>query len=356
MKVKNIEEEVEEDLQYEERELHGTVDRFRHRVEHLTHHKAALFTTVALNLCDAVLVVLELVFDFLYFTGGLGHPIEHNSTDGKTRCIDDNQFSHYAGLSHLCHYFSIGVLSVLLLIVLAHVFASRKRFFKFKVHTLDFIVVLVAWTIDVGTYKGIHSYSIKTAIVLLIILLLLRIVRVLNSLVMIVIDGQKFQLRVMYTQKKKITKDLEECKLRNNTVDMKLKRIKDYCISKGLDEDSFERVVSDGIGNSNSVTGTPKIKGNKVTRRLKLISDAAFKLAKRPGSASNSPLPSPALTPRSLKKTEFPFLEASVDKFLQSRVDKDSEKIEGFHQMNNEAFSDDDVFDENCNGEAPHSC
>lgn len=311
-----IDQKVEDDLVYEKRELKNKRDIFRHKVETFTRSKPVLLAVVTLNVIDCILVSLELLFDFLYFTGGLENPSDVSTVNGTTCFPESGSFKIFGDLSHHFHHASIAILSFLLMIMIAHVFGSGKRFFRYKLHTCDSIVIIAVFILDVGLYNGIPSFNRGTAIWILMVMLMLRVLRLVNSLVVILVDGQRLQIRVMYTTKKKLTAELEESKSRGRECEEQLKSLKTFFLSKGLDEDALERVMHGDTpqmyinfdANDKAQKGQrlqenchnmtePLSRGNMISRTFRKLHNVVYRW-KRPNNGdlhsitSNSPRPS----------------------------------------------------------------
>nr|KAI8759895.1 Voltage-gated hydrogen channel 1 [Biomphalaria glabrata] len=97
---------------------------------------------------------------------------------------------------------------------------SGSHFFKRKIQVFDAIVIIASFAVDLTFIKGLAEFAVDDSIFVLVFLLPWRVIRVVNSLVMAVIDHEHVKLRLLYSRKKKLDKTVET--LRNETDELKV--------------------------------------------------------------------------------------------------------------------------------------
>ncbi|KAK6972656.1 voltage-gated hydrogen channel 1, partial [Biomphalaria glabrata] len=107
----------------------------------------------------------------------------------------------------------------------------------------DAIVIIASFAVDLTFIKGLAEFAVDDSIFVLVFLLPWRVIRVVNSLVMAVIDHEHVKLRLLYSRKKKLDKTVET--LRNETDELKgmLQDVRQFCIKEGIDASLIDSML-----------------------------------------------------------------------------------------------------------------
>ncbi|XP_071112148.1 uncharacterized protein [Haliotis cracherodii] len=290
-----LESELEDEINYESQAPpRETLQKVRRNVEHFLHCKPVLLVVVILNVIDCLLVLGELTFDFNhvgnliknhqhlskdfltqlqdkypdYLHGITDHAVENmydrivaariDWTGNQTFCDQDGNGTstplphhrrkrasgsddgHGGGhsieeeMGHGFHLTSVAILSLLVFITALKIGATVPRFFRSKMQVFDALVILISFVIDLVFIEGVMSMEISNYVIVLTFLLPWRIIRILNSLIVAVLDKHRFQMKLLYKQKKKIDKQYQEAHEKNKQLLKQLESIKGLCSEKGI--------------------------------------------------------------------------------------------------------------------------
>ncbi|PVD34114.1 hypothetical protein C0Q70_05377 [Pomacea canaliculata] len=100
-------------------------------------------------------------------------------------------------LTHSFHLGSLIILSMLLLETLLKVFAMGKKVLHHKLEIFDAFVVSVSWALDVAFWEGIWAHPGEEAATILIFILPWRVVRIVNSFVLVIQEKDHVQLKIV---------------------------------------------------------------------------------------------------------------------------------------------------------------
>ncbi|KAK7498227.1 hypothetical protein BaRGS_00010487 [Batillaria attramentaria] len=113
-------------------------------------------------------------------------------------------------VAHALHYASISILSVLVIETLLKILCTGRRFLRKRMEVFDAVIIFISFVLDIIFVEGLTDLKIQSFVVILSFLLPWRILRVLNSLVVAVMDQHRFHMKLLYKQKRKVTKHLSE--------------------------------------------------------------------------------------------------------------------------------------------------
>ncbi|XP_046543751.1 uncharacterized protein LOC124253946 isoform X2 [Haliotis rubra] len=286
-----LESELEDEINYESQAPpRETLQKVRRKLEHFLHSKPVLLVVVVLNVIDCLLVLGELTFDFNH-VGNLiknhQHLTEHFLSQLQDKYPDNHYISKYAvektydrivaatidwtgngtsmcdsndtspvhprhkrasgsddghggghsieeEMGHGFHLTSVAILSLLVFITALKIGATVPRFFRSKMQVFDAVVILISFIIDLVFIEGVMSMDVSNYVIVLTFLLPWRIIRILNSLIVAVLDKHRFQMKLLYKQKKKIDKQYQEAHEKNKQLLKQLESIKGLCSEKGI--------------------------------------------------------------------------------------------------------------------------
>ncbi|XP_025087894.1 uncharacterized protein LOC112560322 isoform X2 [Pomacea canaliculata] len=157
----------------------------------------------------------------------------------------DQQRHHSAEtlIAHKLHYASLAVVSVLLVEVALKMMCSGSHFVKRKIEVFDAVIILASFVVDLVFIKGVPVFVVDESIFILAFLLPWRVIRVVNSLVVAVIDHEHVKLRLLYSRKKKLDKTVET--LKNEVDELKglLQDVRSLCLKEGLESWKIDNLL-----------------------------------------------------------------------------------------------------------------
>ncbi|KAH9498797.1 hypothetical protein Btru_005187 [Bulinus truncatus] len=146
-------------------------------------------------------------------------------------------------VGHKLHYISIAILAVLVVVLALKIICSGKRFFKSRMQVFDGVIVLISFILDLVFIEGLSNLSTNEFVMILTFLLPWRIIRVLNSLIVAVLDKQRLNLKIIYTQKKKISRTLAEVNNKVEVMQRHVEVLQNLCASRGIGEYEVKRAL-----------------------------------------------------------------------------------------------------------------
>ncbi|XP_046373431.1 uncharacterized protein LOC124146915 isoform X1 [Haliotis rufescens] len=166
---------------------------------------------------------------------------DHVTSAGYKQHHDEH--SRETQIAHKLHYASLCVLSILLIEVSLKILCAGSHFVKRKIEVFDALIILASFIVDLVFLKGLADFAIDDSIFILAFLLPWRVIRVVNSLLVAVIDHEHVKLRLLYSRKKKLDKTVEN--LRNEVDELKglLQDVRSFCVKEGLEEWKLDNLL-----------------------------------------------------------------------------------------------------------------
>ncbi|KAH3897331.1 hypothetical protein DPMN_021519 [Dreissena polymorpha] len=142
--------------------------------------------------------------------------------------------SVWEDVAHGLHKASITILGILFFESILKIICMGKEFLSKKLEVFDTIVVIVSFVVDVVLLRGLTHYKVQDALLILSFLLPWRVIRVVNSLIVAVLDHEHFRLKMLYKEKKMISAQLERLEETEKRWDFHLQKIESFCESEGI--------------------------------------------------------------------------------------------------------------------------
>ncbi|XP_070188373.1 uncharacterized protein [Littorina saxatilis] len=174
-------------------------------------------------------------------------------------------------IGHGMHYASISILTVLVAETLLKIACVGRRFLKKKMEIFDAIVILVSFILDIIFVEGLTNLHMEKYVIILSFLLPWRVLRVLNSLIVAVMDQHRFHLKLLYKQKRKINRNYQEASEQVNTLEKQVEILKTLCSSRGVHEWEVNKAIGQTL--------TPNGHGGGLKALSKLVFQAAESFA-----------------------------------------------------------------------------
>ncbi|XP_060608296.1 uncharacterized protein LOC132760342 [Ruditapes philippinarum] len=160
-----------------------------------------------------------------------GNHTEHLHGDHGHHHHEHSIWEHVA---HGMHKASITILGILFVENLTKLVCMGKAFLIKKLEVFDAIVVFISFVVDLVLLKGLMNLKVQDAVFILTFLLPWRVIRVVNSLIVAVLDHEHFRLKMLYQEKKAVTAELKTLKAKEKGWDFHLKKIEHFCESEGI--------------------------------------------------------------------------------------------------------------------------
>ncbi|XP_063401364.1 uncharacterized protein LOC134685533 isoform X2 [Mytilus trossulus] len=169
-----------------------------------------------------------------FITDRINHTHFHNSRHVEEHPIEEV-------LAHAFHKASISILCILAVENLFKIFSYGKAFFERKLEMFDCMVVFCSLFVDVYFLKGISAYKIQDFVIILAFLMPWRVIRVVNSLVVSVIEHEHFRMKLLYKQKKNIANDLKKVKSEAKVLQQCLDIVQKMAIDGGIPQEKISQ-------------------------------------------------------------------------------------------------------------------
>ncbi|XP_076450477.1 uncharacterized protein LOC143286695 [Babylonia areolata] len=142
-------------------------------------------------------------------------------------------------LTHSFHLGSMILLSLLLLETLLKVFAMGKKILHHKLEVFDAFVVSVSWALDVAFYQGIWAHPGTEAATILIFILPWRVVRIVNSFVLVIQEKDQVQLKIVKQRLRMSVKKNKESTRKAASYRTEVKQLQGLCRKYGATENEI---------------------------------------------------------------------------------------------------------------------
>ncbi|XP_021353074.1 uncharacterized protein LOC110450126 isoform X2 [Mizuhopecten yessoensis] len=159
---------------------------------------------------------------------------------------DDHEHEHplEEELAHAFHKASIAILAILAVETMLKVFFFGKEMLERKLEMFDGFIVFASFVVDIVFLKGMSGMHVREMVVILAFLVPWRVIRVVNSLVVAVIDHEHFRMKLLYKQKKEVSTDLKKMKAENKSLMNGIDILKKMAISAGVTEQDIEKSLA----------------------------------------------------------------------------------------------------------------
>ncbi|XP_055900238.1 uncharacterized protein LOC106070564 isoform X1 [Biomphalaria glabrata] len=139
-------------------------------------------------------------------------------------------------LTHIFHLGSLVILSALLLETFLKVFAMGMKLKHHKLEVFDAIVVIISWCLDVALWEGIWAHPGTEAAMLLIYLLPWRVIRIVNSFVLVIQEKDHVQLKIVKQRLRQSLKKNKESIDKTSMYKHELKALAGLCRKLGASD------------------------------------------------------------------------------------------------------------------------
>ncbi|GAB1608086.1 uncharacterized protein LOC115229029 [Argonauta hians] len=158
---------------------------------------------------------------------------------GKSDKSDDDDAEEHNILfeiTHIFHLTSLIILSILLFETLLKVFAMGRKLLSHKIEVFDAIVIVISWSLDVAFKDGIWDHPGSNAATILIILLPWRVIRIVNSFVLVIQEKDHVRLKLIKQRYRSSERRTREYKEKVNDYRVQTKSLQGVCRKFGVPE------------------------------------------------------------------------------------------------------------------------
>ncbi|WAR03703.1 HVCN1-like protein, partial [Mya arenaria] len=137
-------------------------------------------------------------------------------------------------IAHGLHKASISILGILCVEILVKIVCLGKELLHHKLECFDAFVVIASFVVDLVFLGGLQDFEVQEFVLILAFMVPWRIIRVVNSLVVAIMDHEHLRLVILYKQKKKTAKELQEVKDENKGLEACISELGKLCESAGI--------------------------------------------------------------------------------------------------------------------------
>ncbi|XP_022305677.1 uncharacterized protein LOC111112448 isoform X2 [Crassostrea virginica] len=139
-------------------------------------------------------------------------------------------------LTHAFHLGSLVILSLLVFETFLKIFAMGSHFLNHRLEVFDAFVVTVSWILDLSFYEGIWAQPGSEAATILIIILPWRVIRIVNSFVLVIKEKDLVILKVIKQQYRRMVKRGKEMTNKLEQYRIELRQLQGLCRKRGATE------------------------------------------------------------------------------------------------------------------------
>ncbi|KAL5006920.1 hypothetical protein ScPMuIL_015726 [Solemya velum] len=163
----------------------------------------------------------------------------HGSEHGGTSEV-------YHEITHTLHLGSLTILSVLVFETFLKVFAMGKKFLSHKLEVFDAFVIIVSWCLDVAFLEGFWSHPESEAANIMIFNLPWRVVRIVNSFVLVIQEKDQVQLKIVKQQYRGSVKRSQDMKMKIELYRIEIRNLHTLSRKRGASDREIQACAPEG--------------------------------------------------------------------------------------------------------------
>ncbi|XP_052798096.1 uncharacterized protein LOC128230117 isoform X1 [Mya arenaria] len=178
-----------------------------------------------------------------------GFSIFKRSNVGTPRASADDDHAEHDLLHELTHSFHIGsmvILSVLLAEAFLKIFAMGKHFLHHKLEIFDAFVIMVSWSLDVAFWEGIWARPGQEGATLLIFILPWRVIRIVNSFVLVIQEKDLVLLKVVKQRLRLALRREKDSAVKLDKYRLEVRQLQGLCRKHGAEESAIQACCPTG--------------------------------------------------------------------------------------------------------------
>ncbi|KAK3103453.1 hypothetical protein FSP39_019368, partial [Pinctada imbricata] len=182
------------------------------------------------------------------------HHVHHRSKRGaggdhEHAFQDKQKYAEHHILHELTHAFHLGsmvILTVLLVITKLKILAMGKKFLAHKIEVFDAFVVVTSWALDIVFWKGLWAHPETEAANIMIFILPWRVIRIVNSFVMVIQEKDQVQLKIVKQQYRGSVKRASDMKMKVELYRIEMRHLQSLCRRRGASEKEIQACAPEG--------------------------------------------------------------------------------------------------------------
>ncbi|XP_061191545.1 uncharacterized protein LOC133199608 isoform X2 [Saccostrea echinata] len=237
---------------------------------------------------------------FTYYTDDTRRQGEIHHRSKRASGSGDHAHAEHTLVETLTHAFHLGSLVILSLLVFEtflKIFAMGSHFLNHRLEVFDAFVVTVSWILDLSFYEGIWAQPGSEAATILIIILPWRVIRIVNSFVLVIKEKDLVILKVIKQQYRRLVKREKELTNKLEQYRIELRQLQGLCRKHGAKEPEIAACAPIGRRRTSSI-----MSGMSSFASLAMIGAVGSQpdLARESSSDEDDDIPSP--TPSQIKE------------------------------------------------------
>lgn len=159
---------------------------------------------------------------------------------------DSAKIRHYMlhELTHAFHLGSMVILTFLVLVTYFKIFIMGKKFLHHKIEVFDAFVITVSWALDLVFWEGLWAHPEDEAANIMIFILPWRVIRIVNSFVLVIQGRDLLQLKIVKQQYRGSVKRASDLKMKVELYRVEVKNLQSLCKRKGASEKEIQTCAS----------------------------------------------------------------------------------------------------------------
>ncbi|XP_052245129.1 uncharacterized protein LOC127854135 [Dreissena polymorpha] len=167
----------------------------------------------------------------------------------KHDMLDEKEKQRHYMLHELTHAFHLGsmvILTFLVLITYFKIFIMGKKFLHHKIEVFDAFVLTVSWALDLVFWDGLWAHPEDEAANIMIFILPWRVIRIVNSFVLVIQGRDLLQLKIVKQQYRGSVKRANDLKMKVELYRVEVKNLQSLCKRKGAGEKEIQSCAANG--------------------------------------------------------------------------------------------------------------
>lgn len=264
-------------------------------------------------------------------------------------------------LTHAFHLGSMVILTVLLVETKLKILAMGKKFLNHKIEVFDAFVITVSWALDIAFWEGLWAHPENEAANIMIFILPWRVIRIVNSFVMVIQEKDQVQLKIVKQQYRGSVKRASDMKMKVELYRIELRHLQSLCRRRGATEKEIQSCAPEGkrrrssllpvltrlasVGLLGSVSSSADLTKEAASNDTSDEEDSAVEITSRPNSNysnySSDCLSLARTVSTGSSVSAFP-ASTSLENLVHDNLAYVDEKPPNYREVSNETKAEDD--------------
>lgn len=253
------------------------------------------------------------------------------------------------------------ILTVLLVETKLKILAMGKKFLNHKIEVFDAFVITVSWALDIAFWEGLWAHPENEAANIMIFILPWRVIRIVNSFVMVIQEKDQVQLKIVKQQYRGSVKRASDMKMKVELYRIELRHLQSLCRRRGATEKEIQSCAPEGkrrrssllpvltrlasVGLLGSVSSSADLTKEAASNDTSDEEDSAVEITSRPNSNysnySSDCLSLARTVSTGSSVSAFP-ASTSLENLVHDNLAYVDEKPPNYREVSNETKAEDD--------------